>query len=39
LPNLNIQLGYMAQTVKATTKQYLQAAIFYNVDFRKKTTE
>jgi len=39
LPNANIQLGYLAQTVNNTTKQYLQAAIFYNVDFRKKTTE
>lgn len=36
LPNANIQLGYLAQTVNTTTKQYLQAAIIYNIDFRKK---
>ncbi len=36
LPNLNVQLGYLAQTVNITTKQYLQTAIFYNVDLRKK---
>lgn len=36
MPNANIQLGYLAQTVNTTTKQYLQAAIFYNIDFRKK---
>lgn len=36
LPNANIQIGYLAQTVNTTTKQYLQAAIFYNIDFRKK---
>ena len=36
LPNANIQLGYLAQTVNTTTKQYLQAAVFYNIDFRKK---
>ena len=35
LPNANIQLGYLAQTVNNTTKQYLQAAVFYNIDFRK----
>ena len=36
LPTLNIQLGYLAQTVNTTTKHYLQAAVFYNVDLRKK---
>ncbi len=36
LPNLNIQLGYLAQTVSITTKHYLQAAVFYNLDLRKK---
>ena len=36
LPNANIQLGYLAQTVNTTTKEYLQAAVFYNIDFRKK---
>lgn len=36
LPNANIQLGYLAQTVNTVTKQYLQAAVFYNLDFRKK---
>jgi len=36
LSNLNIQLGYLAQTVNTTTKDYLQAAIFYNVDLRNK---
>lgn len=35
LPNLNLQLGYLAQTVNITTKHYLQAALFYNVDLRK----
>lgn len=35
-PNANIQLGYLAQTINTTTKQYLQAAVFYNIDFRKK---
>lgn len=34
-PLFNIQLGYLAQTVNTTTKSYLQAAVFYNVDFRK----
>ena len=34
-PLFNIQLGYLAQTVNATTKSYLQAAVFYNLDFRK----
>jgi len=36
LPNANIQLGYLAQTLNTTTKQYLQTAVFYNIDFRKK---
>ncbi|HET6243799.1 MAG: DUF2490 domain-containing protein [Bacteroidetes bacterium] len=36
IPNANIQIGYLAQTVNTTTKHYLQAAIFYNIDFRKK---
>ncbi len=36
LPNANIQVGCLAQTVNITTKQYLQAAVFYNIDFRKK---
>ena len=36
LPKANIQLGYLAQTANNATKQYLQVAIFYNVDFRKK---
>jgi hypothetical protein len=36
LPNLNIQLGYLAQTVNTTTRHYLQTAIFYNIDLRKK---
>ena len=35
LPNLNIQLGYLAQTVNTTTRHYLQTAVFYNVDLRK----
>jgi len=39
LPNANIQLGYLAQTVNTTTKQYMQTAVFYNVDLRKKSTE
>ncbi len=36
LPNANIQLGYLAQTVNNTTKQYLQAAFFYNIDLQKE---
>jgi len=36
LPNGNIQLGYLAQTVNTRTKHYLQAAVFYNIDLRKK---
>ncbi len=36
LPNANIQLGCLVQTVNTTTKQYLQAAVFYNIGFRKK---
>lgn len=36
LPNANIQVGYLAQTVNTITKQYVQAAIFYNLDFRQK---
>lgn len=35
-PNANLQLGYLAQTVNTTTRQFLQAAVFYNIDFRKK---
>ena len=34
-PLFNIQLGYLAQTVNTTTKSYLQAAVFYNLDFRE----
>ena len=34
-PLLNIQLGYLAQTVNTITKSYLQATVFYNIDFRK----
>jgi len=34
MPNANIQLGFMAQTVGAITKNYLQIAGFYNIDFR-----
>ena len=36
LPNSNIQLGYLAQTVNTTTKHYLQTAIFYNINLRRK---
>ena len=36
LPNMNIQLGYLAQTVNTTTKHYLQTAVNYNFDLRKK---
>lgn len=35
-PGLNIQLGYLAQTVQTTTRSYLQTAVFYNIDLRKK---
>lgn len=36
LPNANVQLGYLAQTINTNTKHYLQAAITYNIDLRKK---
>lgn len=36
LENANIQIGYLAQTVNITTKQYLQAVVIYNIDLRKK---
>ena len=36
LKNANIQIGYLAQTVGQTTRQYFQTAIFYNIDFRKQ---
>lgn len=39
LPNVSLQLGYLAQTTPANTKHYLQAALFYNLDFRKKQEE
>lgn len=35
-PTVDLQLGYLAQTVNITTKHYLQAAFFYNIDLRKK---
>lgn len=31
---LNLQLGYLAQTVNTTTKSYLQTGVFYNLDFK-----
>ena len=34
LPNSNVQLGYLAQTVNITTKHYLQAAFFFNLYLR-----
>jgi hypothetical protein len=37
-PLSNIQLGYLAQTVNVLTKHYLQIAVFYNVDLRKKNS-
>lgn len=36
MTNANVQLGYLAQTVNTTTRQFLQASVFYNIDFRKK---
>lgn len=36
IPNANIQIGYLSQTVNATTKGYLQVGISYNIDLRKK---
>jgi hypothetical protein len=33
---LNLQLGYMAQTVNVSTKHYFQTAINYTFDLRKK---
>ncbi len=33
----NLQIGYLAQTVNTTTKHYLQLALNYNLDFRKKS--
>lgn len=38
-PNTSIQIGYLVQTTSVITKQYLQAALFYNLDFRKKPEE
>ena len=35
-PNANVQLGYLAQTVNNTTKSYLQTAVIYTLDLRKK---
>lgn len=35
-PKINLQLGALAQTVSLSTKFYLQAALFYNLDLRKK---
>lgn len=32
----NVQIGYLAQTVGTKTKPFLQAALFYNIDLRKK---
>jgi hypothetical protein len=37
--NANIQIGYLAQTANIITKPYLQAALFYNFDLRKKPNE
>lgn len=36
-PNLNVQLGYLAQTVNNRTRHYLQTAIFYNLNLKKKS--
>lgn len=36
LSNANLQIGYLAQTVNVSTKGYLQAAVFYNLDLRNK---
>jgi hypothetical protein len=36
-PMVSVQLGYLAQTTGIRTKEYLQAALFYNFDLRKKT--
>lgn len=33
---INLQIGYLAQTVNIYTKQYLQLGLNYNIDFRKK---
>jgi hypothetical protein len=33
---LNLQLGYMAQTVNISTKHYIQTAVNYTFDLRKK---
>jgi len=35
-PLVSLQLGYLAQTTNTSTKSYLQAALFYNLDFRKE---
>lgn len=36
LPTANFQFGYLAQTVNITTKHYLQLAVNYSIDIRKK---
>ncbi|HEX8516339.1 MAG TPA: DUF2490 domain-containing protein [Bacteroidia bacterium] len=35
-PQASVQAGYMAQTLGVYTKQFLQIALFYNPDLRKK---
>jgi hypothetical protein len=35
-PLANVQIGYLAQTVNLNTKHFLQAALFFNFDLRKK---
>lgn len=35
-PNANVQLGYLAQTANNNTKSYLQTAVNYTIDLRKK---
>lgn len=37
-PLSNIQVGHMVQTVNTNSKNYLQVALFYNLDFRKKSS-
>ncbi len=38
-PLINLQIGYLAQTVKSVTKSYLQLGLNYNLDLRKKVAQ
>ena len=35
LPGLNIQLGYLVQSVNQTSRHFIQTGVSYNLDFRQ----